>query len=84
MTPDDRQAMVAAWKAIHKGVRPDSFPSVTHTGEKMFAAGLAHAREQAAERLEARAVLLDEMRSLSAASTARMMRQEAAKIRSVE
>lgn len=46
MTPDDRQAMFAAWKAIHKGVRPDCFPSVTHTGEKMFSAGLAHARSE--------------------------------------
>jgi len=83
MTPADRQAMVAAWKAIHKGVRPDCFPSVTHTGEKMFSAGLAHAREQAAAQLDVRALQLDGL-SYACSFAAEVLRKQAAKIRSGE
>jgi len=84
MTPDDRQAMVAAWKVIHKGVRPDCFPSVTHTAEKMFAAGLLHARELVAAQLEARAAEVAQCDCTQCSNTAAELREQAAKIRSGE
>jgi len=84
MTPAYRQAMVAAWKAIHKGVRPDCFPSVTHTGEKMFSAGLAHAREQAAAQLDARAAEVSQCDCTQCSNAAAELREQAAKIRSGE
>lgn len=83
MTPAVRQAMIEAWKVIHKGVRPDHFPSVTHTAEKMFAAGLAHSREQAAALLDEFAAKVDAIED-GIGDLPNDMREQAAKIRSGE
>ena len=61
MTPSEQSAADAAWRAIHKGIDPRMFPSITFTGKSMYAAGLAHAREQVAAQLDARALQLDGM-----------------------
>ncbi len=49
----DRAAMISAWIDCHGGIDDDTRPKVSPSGARMFAAGLAHARKQAAAQIEA-------------------------------
>jgi len=87
MTPEEQSAADAAWRAIHKGIDPRMFPSITFTGKSMYAAGLAHAREQAAAQLDDRAeqeIKYGALLPVVEQAFVFMLREQAAKIRSGE
>jgi len=84
MTPADRQAMLATWADYHFGLDPDILPDVPPACKRMYAAGLARAREQAAAQLDARAVEVAQCDCTQCSNAAAELREQAAKIRSGE
>lgn len=84
MTPAERAAMVSSWRKLHEYYEW-LMDSPSPAFERGFTAGLAHAREQAAEQLEARAAEIELAVSGGGVSGVGMipdaLREQAAKIR---
>jgi len=84
MTPADKSAMIGTWADYHFGIDLDLLPDVPPACKRMYAAGLAHAREQAAAQLEARAAEVAQCDCTQCSNAAAELREQAEKIRSGE